>query len=75
VRGDLRRDEGSWTLVPRGTRTEVSYRFTFQLHRWVPPFLVQKAQRKVGPRLLRNLADYARSLSPAACVPSLARRG
>jgi hypothetical protein len=72
LRGDLRRNEGSWTLTPlAGGRTEVRYRVTFKLHRWVPPFAVAMAHRRAGPRLMRNLENYARSLAPFACFPSV----
>jgi Polyketide cyclase / dehydrase and lipid transport len=79
LHGDLRRDEGFWTLSPLGSgKTEVHYRVTFQLHRWVPPFAIASAHRRAGPRLIRNLEAYARSLTPVACSPSVTcvtRRG
>jgi hypothetical protein len=59
LKGDLRRDEGAWTLTPLGARTEVSYRATFQLHRWIPTPIVRHVQHRAARRLLANLVAYA----------------
>jgi hypothetical protein len=65
VSGALRRNEGSWTLTPRGASlTEVRYITTFQLHRYVPFFVVKSAERRAGPRLLHNLDTFARQRPP-----------
>jgi ribosome-associated toxin RatA of RatAB toxin-antitoxin module len=60
IRGDLLRDDGRWTLIPRGPRkTEVRYQANFQLKSWIPMFLIKMAQRNQGPKLIANLRDQA----------------
>jgi hypothetical protein len=62
VRGDLMRDEGAWMLYPdHDGGTEVHYRATFQLHRWVPHFIVVSAHRRAAFRLFGNLESLAKS--------------
>jgi hypothetical protein len=68
LRGDLLRDEGRWTLVPRGDKTEVRYEATFQLRSWVPMFLLRMAEQRVAPRLLRNLEERAKQMAPAVAT-------
>lgn len=68
VEGDLRRNEGSWTLIPRGAAsTEVIYKARFQLRSWVPMFLLRLAQERQAPRVIENLQK--RSLLVGAAPP------
>lgn len=56
IRGDLRRNEGRWVLLPRGaTQTEVRYQATFQLRSWIPMFLIRIAEQRQAPKLMGNL--------------------
>ncbi len=64
VSGDLRRNEGSWTVTALpGGRTRVIYRANFQLRSWVPMFLIRLAQRREAPAVIRNLQERTRFYS------------
>lgn len=63
VRGDFARDEGAWLLRGRGpSRTEVRYVALLQFRRWIPHWLIRRAERRGAPRLLGALEERARRL-------------
>lgn len=60
TRGDLRRNEGSWTLYARGDQAaRVVYRANFQLGFWLPPFLVRRAGEQSAPKFIENMRRRA----------------
>ncbi|HEY1585305.1 MAG TPA: SRPBCC family protein [Polyangia bacterium] len=69
--GDFGRNDGTWTLRSAGSnRTWVRYESVVQFRRWVPNWLVARAERRAAPQILaaiQNRANQrARSRLPAA---------
>ena len=84
--GDFARNEGSWSLRRLGPgRTAVRYDNVVQFRRWVPAWLIARAERRVAPQMIgaierraqeraaANAAAAARAVS-AAIEKAQARR-
>jgi ribosome-associated toxin RatA of RatAB toxin-antitoxin module len=62
--GDFARNEGAWRLRALDQRrTLVRYDAVVQFRRWVPGWLISRAQRRGAAQLMRSLA--ARAQAPA----------
>ena len=71
VRGDLRRNEGRWLLLPIAPgQTEVRYQATFQLRSWIPLFMVRSAEARQAPKLAANLRARVKALRLAGHAAS-----
>ena len=58
--GDFARNEGSWTLRSLGAnRTAVRYDNVVQFRRWVPAWLIARAERRVAPQMLAAIQRRA----------------
>lgn len=58
--GDFARNEGSWRLRSLGAnRTAVRYDNVVQFRRWVPAWLLARAERRVAPQMIRAIEDRA----------------
>ena len=69
--GDFGRNEGTWTLRSLGSnRTAIQYDNVVQFRRWVPHWLVARAQRRVAPQMIAAIQsranERARSRQPTA---------
>jgi len=69
--GDFGRNEGTWRLRSVGSnRTSVQYDNVVQFRRWVPKWLVARAERRVAPQMIaaieRRANERARSRQPTA---------
>ena len=69
--GDFGRNEGTWTLRSVGSnRTAIQYDNVVQFRRWVPHWLVTRAERRVAPQMIAAIQaranDRARSRQPTA---------
>jgi ribosome-associated toxin RatA of RatAB toxin-antitoxin module len=64
--GDFARIEGAWHLrtVDKG-RTRVVYSAAVQLRRWIPGWLIARAQRRAATQLMLSLETRAQSLQRA----------
>lgn len=61
LHGDLRRNDGSWTVTAEADgHTRVVYRANFQMRSWVPVWLIRMAEKKQAPTVVRNLQERAR---------------
>jgi len=60
LEGDLARDQGTWTLRRLDAhRTAVFYDSVVQFRRWVPLWLIARAERRAAPRLMGGLSERA----------------
>jgi ribosome-associated toxin RatA of RatAB toxin-antitoxin module len=60
LEGDFARNEGSWTLRRLGpNRTAVRYDNVVQFRRWVPAWLVARAERRVIPQMIAEIERRA----------------
>lgn len=76
MRGDLRRNEGSWTLYPRGQKARVVYRANFQLGVWLPTFLVRRAGEHQAPKFIENMRRRAAIMAgPSMSTASVPHAG
>jgi ribosome-associated toxin RatA of RatAB toxin-antitoxin module len=71
IDGDFGRNEGAWTLRSIGNnRTAVQYDNVVQFRRWVPTWLIARAERRVAPQMIteigRRANERARARMPAA---------
>jgi hypothetical protein len=67
IRGDLKRNEGRFTLSAEGARhTRVACHMTVQLSAWVPTFLVRAASVNAAPHMIANLRARAAILGGTA---------
>jgi ribosome-associated toxin RatA of RatAB toxin-antitoxin module len=58
--GDFRRNEGTWTLRRLGDgRTSVQYDNVVQFRRWVPGWLLARAERRVAPQIISAIQNRA----------------
>lgn len=58
--GDFARNDGTWTLRGAGpARTRVRYENDVQLRRWVPGWLIARAERRVAPHLIESIRQRA----------------
>ena len=69
--GDFARNEGTWTLRSAGpNRTVVRYDNVVQFRRWVPGWLIARAERRVAPQMIaaiqQRAIDHARARALAA---------
>jgi ribosome-associated toxin RatA of RatAB toxin-antitoxin module len=72
--GDFARNEGSWTLRSLGpNRTAVRYDNVVQFRRWVPAWLIARAERRVAPQMIG--AIERRANDRAEVRRALARAG
>jgi ribosome-associated toxin RatA of RatAB toxin-antitoxin module len=68
--GDFLRNEGSWRLRPLADgRTSVRYDAVVQFRRWVPAWLMARAERRAATQLMRALESRAQQTAPRAAVP------
>src|SRR5262249_54204601 len=62
IEGDFARDEGRWTLrAVDGGRTALRYDSLLQFRRWVPVWLIARAERRVAPQLLSTIEARAQA--------------
>jgi hypothetical protein len=71
IEGDFARDEGRWTLrAADGGRTTVHYESFLQFRRWVPTWMVARAERRFAPQILKSIEaraqEHARGRREAA---------
>ena len=71
IDGDFVRNDGTWTLHAAGPgRTVVRYENDVQFRRWVPAWLIARAERRVAPHMIESIRqranDHARSRGLAA---------
>jgi ribosome-associated toxin RatA of RatAB toxin-antitoxin module len=60
VDGDFGQNEGTWTLRSVGSnRTSVQYDNVVQFRRWVPKWLVARAQRRLAPQMIAAIQSRA----------------
>ncbi len=59
VSGDMRRSEGSWTLVPKAGGTQVTYLALIEPALPAPGFLVSSAIKADLPEMFRRLNDLS----------------
>jgi hypothetical protein len=70
VHGQMRRNDGSFTLVPLGAgRTELRYTAHFQFKNWVPLFLFRIAERGYAPWFVDSLQRRARQVAATPSPP------
>ncbi|MCU1282707.1 MAG: cyclase/dehydrase [bacterium] len=72
--GDFARNEGSWTLQSAGAnRTAVRYDNVVQFRRWVPGWLIARAEHRVAPQMIGAIEKRAneRARSRAAAASAL----
>jgi ribosome-associated toxin RatA of RatAB toxin-antitoxin module len=68
--GDFLRNEGSWRMRALGDgRTWVRYDTVVQFRRWVPAWLIARAERRAAKELMRALELRAQQIAPRAAVP------
>lgn len=66
LEGDFVRNEGSWSLRRLGpARTELRYDNDVQLRRWVPAWLVRRAQRRLAPQMIGSIERRASARAAA----------
>ena len=67
IRGDLKREEGTWILSPTadGSATMVEYELYLDPGFWVPQFLVNRSLRQDLPTALAGLRDRVERLRGA----------
>lgn len=67
VDGDFVRNEGQWTLVPiDATHTAIRYEMVVQFQKWVPGWMVRRAERRSAPRMLDAVEHRAQMLAETA---------
>jgi len=76
-RGDLRINQGRWTLVPVAAgRTRVAYDGLLQPRPWVPRWMLRIASRRQAPRMMLALEARSRGRQQAgtrSCEHTMAR--
>jgi len=71
LEGDFARNEGAWRLrALDGRRTLVRYDAVVQFRRWVPSWLIARAQRRGAQQLLRSLEERAQARMSSGKLPS-----
>jgi len=64
--GDFARDEGSWRLRSVGVaRTEVRYESVVQFRRWVPAWMMARAERRWAPLMMGAIERRANERAAA----------
>jgi ribosome-associated toxin RatA of RatAB toxin-antitoxin module len=64
--GDFARNEGSWTLQSAGaSRTAVRYDNVVQFRRWVPAWLIARAEHRVAPQMIEAIEKRANERAQA----------
>lgn len=61
VRGDLRSNTGSWTLKPKGNKTEAQYEVAIDMGRMVPKFLLSAVAGMGLPNILKRFKNQVES--------------
>jgi len=68
--GDFARNEGGWRLrATADGRTRVAYDAVVQFRRWVPGWLIARAQRRAGTQLMHAVEARAQLRRGRAAVP------
>ena len=64
--GDFARNEGSWSLRRVGpARTEVRYDNVVQFRRWVPAWMIARAERRLAPQMVGAIERRANERAAA----------
>jgi ribosome-associated toxin RatA of RatAB toxin-antitoxin module len=64
--GDFVRNEGSWTMRSIGpARTEVRYDNVVQFRRWVPAWMIARAERRLAPQMVGAIERRANERAAA----------
>lgn len=73
--GDFARNEGSWTLRSLGpARTEVRYDNVVQFRRWVPAWMIARAERRLAPQMIIAIERRANDRAAARSQQARAAR-
>jgi ribosome-associated toxin RatA of RatAB toxin-antitoxin module len=68
--GDFARDEGRWVLTALSNkRTAIRYEALLGFRRWVPNWLLRKAERRTAPKMMNALEQRARIVVRCAAIP------